>query len=183
MTPTLLLRALSRSQTHAIAVLTAAVVMLWLALGGAAFAQSCNHAPTAANDNVEYRGEEHLWVDVLSNDGDADGQELSIVVQSSTCAGEVRVIFDALRLELPLNATDTCKIDYRVQDASGDLSATASVLVDDRLVFADPFASSNLIWLKCVGGGPNCSQEPPPDSISPTASAHRIVEATAAPTL
>ena len=144
-----------------------------------AHSQSCDQSPIAAGDVVEYRGESSLYVDVLSNDSDPDGQELTIVPGANGCGGTAAADFAALRLDLPLNGTDDCTVSYRVQDADGNWSNGAEVQVVDRLVFADPFLSSNFVWKTCVGGGTGCTNsEADPNSTPETA--HGIVESAAA---
>lgn len=154
-------------------------------------AQQCDNAPTAADDAVEYRGESAVWVDVMANDGEADGEELEVIVQSSDCGAgsNASVEFGALRLELPLNDTTDCTVSYYLRDESGDTSSTASVQVIDQLIFADFFTTTTSIWSDCVSDGAYC----PPQASAPTdqrdersrppEAPHRVVETAAAAAL
>ena len=130
------------------------LIVFWAVLASASslLGQSCNQQPTAVNDAAEYRGEVDLWIDVLANDGEPDGEEVTVVLESHTCgSSQISIELDTLRLRIPLNETDDCSVSYYLEDAAGDVSPMASVSITDLLIFGDRFDDTILDWSECVG--------------------------------
>ena len=136
--------------TRAARCLSAACLLLlaWAALAPAASAQ-CNTAPTAIADTTETPDNKVLWIDVLANDHDPDGQPLTVSVVSETCPGAVTASSGGLLSYTPTPVSDPgidCQVTYRIADGSG-ATDTAVVAVAVKavppLIFADGFESGN----------------------------------------
>ena len=123
------------------------LVFAW-ALAPVASAQ-CNTAPTAVADTTETPDNKVLWIDVLANDHDPDGQPLTVSVVSETCPGAVTASSGGLLSYTPTPVSDPgidCQVTYRIADGSG-ATDTAVVAVAVKavppLIFADGFESGN----------------------------------------
>ena len=88
-------------QTFRCPAATACLLLLGWALAPVASAQ-CNTAPTAVADTTETPDNKVLWIDVLANDHDPDGQPLTVTVVSETCPGAVAASSGGLLSYTPL---------------------------------------------------------------------------------
>ena len=102
----------------------------------------CNVAPTVLDDAVEVTGLV-VVVDVLANDSDAEGQELSLSLDGSTCPGSAEFdAFGLLSLTLPSILGVDCTATYTATNIAG-LSNTGTVRIRSTELFKDSFESGN----------------------------------------
>lgn len=107
----------------------------------------CNVAPTVFDDEVEATGLV-VVVDVLANDSDAEGQELSLSLDGSTCPGSAAFdAFGLLNLTLPSLLAADCIVSYTATNVAG-LSSSGNVrLRSIAEIFADGFENgSTVAW-------------------------------------
>ena len=107
-------------------------------------------APAAtpfANDDTAENFGFPLVVDVLANDGDADGEALVVTVGGSgptcaTCLGTITVIQGLIRFEPASTRPAACSICYTVTDENGESAAARVTISAGALaLFADGFES------------------------------------------
>ncbi|MCF6439561.1 tandem-95 repeat protein [Pseudoalteromonas luteoviolacea] len=98
--------------------------------GGIAVLASDNTLPLAQADSLTIGVSESVFIDVLSNDTDADGDVLTIT-GVSVDFGEVEVIDNQLKYTPPMNFVGTASITYSIADGKG---GTASSTVTVELV-------------------------------------------------
>ena len=107
----------------------------------------CNTVPTAQPDTGITVDNEVLWVDVLGNDSDPDGQPLSVTVMGESCTGSVSVVADLVRLvPVPISGNqEQCTISYQITDGEANASSTVTVTVNLFVVeiFSDGFESGD----------------------------------------
>ena len=108
----------------------------------------CNTVPTAQPDTGITVDNEVLWIDVLGNDSDPDGQPLSVAVTSESCLGSVSVVGEFVRLTpVPISGGDQeqCTISYEITDGEANASSTVAVTVNRFIVeiFSDGFESGD----------------------------------------
>lgn len=102
--------------------------------------------PFANNDSAESFGFP-LVVDVLANDGDADGEALVVTVGGSgpscaTCQGTITVIQGLIRFEPSSTRPAACTICYSITDENGESAAASVTITAGALaLFADGFES------------------------------------------
>ena len=100
--------------------------------------------PFANNDTAENFGFP-LVVDVLANDGDADGEALVVTAGGSgsscaTCQGTVSVIQGLIRFEPASTRPAACTICYSITDENGESAAASVTITAGALaIFADGF--------------------------------------------
>jgi len=101
-----------------------------------------NDAPVASNDTANTREDDSVFIDVLSNDTDVDGDTLTVI--SATAENGTVTIKDdgvlAYMANQDFNGTDT--ITYAVGDGNGGTD-TATVTVDVLAVNDAPVASND----------------------------------------
>ncbi len=120
-------------------------IFAWLLAGP--LAAQCNTAPTAVADASSTVDNQTLLIDVLANDSDADGDRLTVLVQSWTCPGEVTVgSFGVVTYE-PASVSDLlpCEIRYQAGDgtASSEAVVTVEVIPFQPEIFSDGFESGD----------------------------------------
>ncbi|MDK1287779.1 tandem-95 repeat protein [Pseudoalteromonas umbrosa] len=98
--------------------------------GGIAVLASDNILPLAQADSLVIGVSEPVFIDVLNNDTDADGDVLTIT-GASVDFGEVEVIDNQLKYTPPMNFVGTASITYSIADGKG---GTASSTVTIELV-------------------------------------------------
>ncbi|MBQ4875794.1 tandem-95 repeat protein [Pseudoalteromonas luteoviolacea] len=98
--------------------------------GGIAVLASDNTLPLAQADSLVIGVSEPVFIDVLNNDTDADGDILTIT-GASVDFGEVEVIDNQLKYTPPMNFVGTASITYSIADGKG---GTASSTVTIELV-------------------------------------------------
>ena len=117
----------------------------------------CNTAPTAADDRTSVYFE-LIVIDPLVNDTDAEGQALTVTIQSSTCNGAATLDdFGLVSFDPAQPVTASCQINYRVSDELG-LGDTATIFIDPApqppQIYSDGFETGNTSrWSACE---PNC---------------------------
>ena len=127
----------------------AGFLFLALVLANTAAAQ-CNTAPTAVLDSAETPDNKILWIDVLGNDTDPDGQPLTVSLVSENCPGTVATDSGGLLTYAPTRVSEPgldCSITYRIADGAGDTDTavvTVSVRAVPPLIFADGFESGDI---------------------------------------
>lgn len=107
----------------------------------------CNQVPVAADDYVEYFGQQ-IFVEPMLNDSEPNGEALTLEVVSQTCGTPsigppvvVQIENGTLRL-LPSQPgyLTLCSVNYRIEDERG-FTATATVYLREAILFADGFES------------------------------------------
>ena len=109
--------------------------------------------PVANSDSAFHYGPA-VVVDVLTNDTEADGEILSLTVDSvGTCIEGLSVVNELIRFAPTSAAPTTCFMTYRVIDESGDSDdADLNFIGVSGEIFSDDFESGNLnAWSFCVG--------------------------------
>ena len=112
--------------------------------------QAANSPPFAADDPAESFGGPFA-VEVLANDGDADGEALKVSLVAgagcvTTCSGTTAVIADVVRFEPSSNLPVACTICYTVTDESGAVARAKIVVAagsNPLLFFSDGFELGN----------------------------------------
>ncbi len=138
-----------RSLTRWLTLLIVGGVLIAAAASSAA-GQGCNNPPQALGDVADHLGK-LVVVDVLANDSDPDGEELSVAVAGWTCHGTVQESLGLVTLSPDPPAAEDCTISYRVTDERGGLSDLAVVEVQAVAeLFADGFESGDVsAWSAC----------------------------------
>ena len=107
----------------------------------------CNQVPVAADDYVEYFGQQ-IFVEPMLNDSEPNGEALTIEVVSQTCGNPaigppvvVQIENGTLRL-LPTQPGyhTLCSVNYRIEDERG-FTAAATIYLREAILFADGFES------------------------------------------
>jgi hypothetical protein len=106
-----------------------------------------NDAPAAANDSATTAEDESVTIDVLANDTDIDGDQLTVTAVGTPGAGSASIEADGRVTYMPAaNQSGSISFSYTVADgAGGSDSATVSVTVsavNDPPVAADRSAST-----------------------------------------
>ena len=94
-----------------------------------------NDQPMALDDHVESIQDVSIFIDVIKNDTDADGDELAVVDHGVPDGGTVSVVDGKLRYTPEEGFSGTDQFTYTIGDASG-ATATANVIVsisDDHI--------------------------------------------------
>jgi len=123
-------------------------------------AECTNSDPAALDDSADNFGQS-IYVDVLANDTEPDGERLELTVTGGTCSavGAVSVESDLIRFQpIPLGVSSTCTVTYTATDESGNSDNATLTLneVDLSLIFADGFESgSTVAWTLCSGSCSN----------------------------
>jgi hypothetical protein len=117
--------------------------------GAVALAQ-CNTAPTAVDDSAETPDTRMLWIDILANDADPNGDVLEVAVISETCPGEVTTDPAGLLLytptSIPPGTEQNCSINYRITDAAGataNAMVSVTVMTVPTTIFIDGFETGD----------------------------------------
>ncbi|WP_199611471.1 putative Ig domain-containing protein [Flocculibacter collagenilyticus] len=84
------------------------------------YVNAYNHLPVANDDTASLEINSSIIIDVLANDEDPEGTQLTIQ-NVSTDFGTVRIIDNKIEYS-SLNSASTAKIDYQVSDASGGVA-------------------------------------------------------------
>lgn len=105
--------------------------------GGGGNQGSANHAPVAAYDVLRADGATLSNINVLANDSDQDGGQLSVTIEQAPTVGTASVNGDGtVKLEsLPAGFKGVTRFAYRVTDPSGMSAVSAAAI----FVGADPF--------------------------------------------
>jgi len=111
---------------------------------------AANSTPFASDDTADNFGSP-LVVDVLTNDGDADGEALVVSANGAgpgcvtTCVGNIEVLLGVIRFEPASTRPAACVLCYSIADESG-AQAHAKIVISPGapvVVFADDFESGN----------------------------------------
>lgn len=118
------------------------VTTLILGLAASQISGQCNTAPVVKGESVDAFRDE-VWLDVLANDGDQDGNSLTVTSVSTTCAATVDVDNDVVVLTPSPVLTGDCQVDYTVSD--GQDNATGRVVVRFASdIFSDSFETGTV---------------------------------------
>lgn len=102
----------------------------------ASFLFEANAVPEAGDDAVSTKKNNAVRIDVLANDSDADGQEVSVLSFTDPARGSVSVNSDGSLTYTPdRNFTGTDTFEYQISDGAGGVdTATVTVKVANALL-------------------------------------------------
>ena len=121
---------------------------------GIAPANAQNQPPVAVNDTLIMRPERLVFVDVLANDSDPDGDPLTLVPGGLTVpAGITATISDGGILVTASQSTSQKVIQYTVSDSHGsEAVGTLRVTVDPNAPLLPPIAQDDVVsWSQAAG--------------------------------
>ena len=112
-------------------------------------AEPLNTAPVAVDDTAEVRSGDSVTIDLVGNDFDDDGDELTIASVSGATSGSAEIIDGQLVYTAASDFVGTETLSYTIDDGRG-LTATASVTIE--VVAADDVLRLDLLGVDSYGG-------------------------------
>ena len=114
----------------------------------------CNTAPVAVDDFLSIESGLTLF-DALANDGDLEGQALSLTILSTDCPGAVTANQGLVSFDPGGSLSKPCTISYEVRNEGGEIArGTIRVTSTSLEIFSDTFDSGGAAaWSSC---GPGC---------------------------